>query len=82
MNDDSANLRRFRGRWLSKIRCDLREYAERDGVCWPSHSLAYRLAYGLWKAPLAARLRGLFMRTGVGVRLRQRALKVLGDSPI
>jgi GT2 family glycosyltransferase len=77
MNDDRANLDRFRARWAAQVKADLEDFTRRDGVCWPSPSLAYRLAYRLWKAPAVSRLRGLLMRTHFGVRLRQRALKAL-----
>jgi GT2 family glycosyltransferase len=82
MTHDAANLRRFRARWAASAHADLEEITTRDNVRWPSASLAYRLAYGIWKAPLAAGLRNLLMRTAFGVRLRQRALEALHDARV
>jgi GT2 family glycosyltransferase len=77
MADDDANLRRFRERWASRVRPDLREVTASDGIAWPSRSAGYRLVYSLWKTPLAAPLRHAVMRIPGGVRLRQRVLGML-----
>ena len=82
MADDGANLRRFRERWAATVQGDLAMITATDGVRWPSPSVAYRVAYGVWKAPVTARLRGLLMRTAFGVRLRHRAIQVLNDAPV
>lgn len=82
MAHDAENLQRFRDRWGDVVRDDLKEITAADSVAWPSASLAYRLAYGVWKAPLAAGLRRRLMRSAFGVRLRHRAIKLLNDSPL
>jgi GT2 family glycosyltransferase len=71
---ENANRREFLSRWGGLVADDVAEVTARDGVRWPRRSIPYRVARTVWRAPGVREALAPALRTGLGVRARQRAL--------